>query len=157
VCSTKVFSIERLILYLDDNTCTALFPSPISCLVSPGMTNAGKTFTILGTDENPGILPRTLQAVFQQLSAGSSGVSSSSAASSRPSPAPQDFYVLVSYLEIYNEHCYDLLANVGSGSTSAAVSKKGVASAAAGGGASSSSSAAASSGTRVPLKLKDGK
>lgn len=31
------------------------------------MTNAGKTFTIMGNEENPGILPRALGEIFSRL------------------------------------------------------------------------------------------
>ena len=30
-----------------------------------GMTNAGKTFTVIGTPENPGILPQTLKTLLE--------------------------------------------------------------------------------------------
>jgi len=58
-----------------------------------GMTNAGKTYTVSGSDESPGLLPRTLQQVF----ASASGPDS-------------DLHVTVSYMEIYNELIYDLLS-----------------------------------------------
>jgi len=32
-----------------------------------GVTNAGKTFTIMGTEEQPGLLPRALTAVFGRM------------------------------------------------------------------------------------------
>lgn len=76
------------------------------------MTNAGKTFTISGNDENPGLLPRALNHVFVGIGAAERAAphaSSSSAAAAAKAPALGSFAVLVSYLEIYNENCYDLL------------------------------------------------
>ncbi|CAK4091074.1 unnamed protein product [Aphanomyces euteiches] len=54
-----------------------------------GVTNSGKTYTILGTPENPGILPETFEALFKKS---------------------EKFKVTASYLEIYNEKVFDLLA-----------------------------------------------
>jgi hypothetical protein len=34
-------------------------------LFAYGITNAGKTYTITGTKEEPGILPRTLNSIFR--------------------------------------------------------------------------------------------
>jgi hypothetical protein len=39
-----------------------------SCLVfSYGVTNAGKTYTVLGSPQNPGIIPKTLSVAFSML------------------------------------------------------------------------------------------
>ncbi|KDO32474.1 hypothetical protein SPRG_02951 [Saprolegnia parasitica CBS 223.65] len=54
-----------------------------------GVTNSGKTYTILGNNENPGILPETFAYLFQHTN---------------------DYDVTASYLEIYNEKVYDLMA-----------------------------------------------
>ncbi|KAM9241330.1 kinesin-like protein KIF6 [Leptosomus discolor] len=61
-----------------------------------GQTGSGKTFTITGGAErysDRGIIPRTLSYIFDQLRKDSSKV----------------YTTHVSYLEIYNEHGYDLL------------------------------------------------
>ncbi len=58
-----------------------------------GMTNAGKTYTVSGSEGSPGLLPRTLQQVFSSASCTDS-----------------DLHVTVSYMEIYNELIYDLLS-----------------------------------------------
>ena len=60
------------------------------------MTNAGKTHTIQGTAQNPGILPRLVSAVFDKLSASSSTKSG-------------QWEMQTSMLEIYQEKIYDLL------------------------------------------------
>jgi hypothetical protein len=92
----------------------------VMCAVLAGMTNAGKTFTITGNDDNPGILPRTLAAVFRHID-------SVSTVSTEPrklpaSTTPSSFVVSVSYLEIYNEQCFDLLGAGNAGQTAAATS-----------------------------------
>ena len=56
-----------------------------------GITNAGKTHTISGTTNQPGVLPRALTKIFEKVS------------------NLKSVTVSVSYLEIYNEKYYDLL------------------------------------------------
>lgn len=72
-----------------------------------GVTNSGKTFTIHGSKEEPGILPRSLQTIFNSIR--------------KTGPEDQRFpvddanykyAVVVSYLEIYNELIYDLLVDL---------------------------------------------
>ncbi|ORX97824.1 kinesin-domain-containing protein [Basidiobolus meristosporus CBS 931.73] len=64
-----------------------------------GVTGAGKTHTIQGSDKEPGIIPRTLQRVFKEKK-------------KRP-----ELDIKISYMEIYKENVYDLLvpreSNVG--------------------------------------------
>ena len=103
------------------------------CLPSPGMTNAGKTYTIAGPDDEPGLLPRTLAEVFRRLAAARPAVSDGVAVL----PA---MTVLVSYLEVYNEQVYDLLAAFAPGGA--------VATRAGAGGATF---------VREPLEIKDGR
>lgn len=68
-------------------------------LFAYGMTNAGKTYTTLGVDKNPGILPRALRDIFE-------GVEAQAKAAGALPPR-----VTMSFLEIYNENVYDLLAS----------------------------------------------
>ena len=58
-----------------------------------GTTNAGKTYTITGTSEEPGILKRSLDMVVSRLLGG----------------AKTGAELYGSYVEIYNEKIYDLL------------------------------------------------
>ena len=104
------------------------------------MTNAGKTFTISGNDEHPGLLPRTLASVFSSVAALDRSVEGSAEAAAAPRLSAASVVILVSYLEVYNENCFDLL---GSAATSHG-----------GGGAAAAASAAAA---RVPRALKDGR
>ena len=57
-----------------------------------GITNAGKTYTIRGTDSSPGVLPRALSNIFAQVD------------------GMENVQLQVSHLEIYNEQYYDLLS-----------------------------------------------
>ncbi|XP_074866733.1 kinesin-like protein KIF19 isoform X2 [Carettochelys insculpta] len=59
-----------------------------------GPTGAGKTYTMLGTDCDPGIYIRTLNDLFKAIEATSDNM---------------DYTVSMSYLEIYNELIRDLL------------------------------------------------
>ena len=62
-----------------------------------GQTTSGKTFTMLGSQRQPGILPCTVRDVFKGLTAsGANNLSSGSKV------------VQISYLEIYNESINDL-------------------------------------------------
>ncbi|XP_071963099.1 kinesin-like protein KIF19 [Antedon mediterranea] len=63
-----------------------------------GATGAGKTYTMLGTDDEPGIMARTLNDLFKAIE----------------SKSEDNIYkVTMSYLEIYNEMIRDLLNPTG--------------------------------------------
>ncbi|CAM9618724.1 unnamed protein product, partial [Chrysoparadoxa australica] len=64
-----------------------LFNGVNGLLFAYGMTNAGKTFTTLGTAKQPGLLPRSLEDLFSR----------------------NPKHVTLSFLEIYNESIFDLL------------------------------------------------
>ncbi|KAJ7095854.1 kinesin-like protein [Mycena belliarum] len=59
-----------------------------------GQTASGKTYTLSGTPEEPGIIPRALRDVFAFI---------------RATPS-REYLLRCSYLEIYNETIHDLLA-----------------------------------------------
>ncbi|KAI0032797.1 P-loop containing nucleoside triphosphate hydrolase protein [Vararia minispora EC-137] len=59
-----------------------------------GQTASGKTFTLSGDEDQPGIIPRALKDVFAHI---------------RRTPT-REYLLRVSYLEIYNETIHDLLA-----------------------------------------------
>eukprot|EP00948_MAST-09A_sp_MAST-9A-sp1_P000227 g227.t1 len=69
-------------------------------LFAYGMTNAGKTYTIQGSEKNPGIIPRALEQIFHQDSSLTQGSSENH----------DSVKLAVSYLEIYQDSVYDLLA-----------------------------------------------
>eukprot|EP00698_Gefionella_okellyi_P006160 TRINITY_DN15598_c0_g1_i1.p1 TRINITY_DN15598_c0_g1~~TRINITY_DN15598_c0_g1_i1.p1 ORF type:complete len:1134 (+),score=325.00 TRINITY_DN15598_c0_g1_i1:36-3404(+) len=68
-----------------------LFEGKNGLFFAHGITNSGKTYTIQGTPENPGVLPRALDAIFDMMTIAHS--------------------VQVSFMEIYNEFIYDLLVD----------------------------------------------
>ena len=59
-----------------------------------GATGAGKTYTMTGNDNNPGIMPLTLNELFNKIEEYSN---------------EREYKVKISYLEIYNENIRDLL------------------------------------------------
>ncbi|KAL4920504.1 P-loop containing nucleoside triphosphate hydrolase protein [Aspergillus aurantiobrunneus] len=76
--------------FLDHN-----FEGYHTCIFAYGQTGSGKSYTMMGNSEQPGLIPRTCEDLFQRIeSAESPDVS---------------FNVRVSYFEVYNEHVRDLL------------------------------------------------
>lgn len=59
-----------------------------------GQTSSGKTHTMRGTSEDPGLIPKAVREVFNRITA---------------SPG-REFLLRVAYLELYNEEFRDLLA-----------------------------------------------
>jgi len=74
-------------------------------LFAYGMTGGGKTYTISGTPRQPGLLARSLAAIFSHLAKKNIEGSASGIG--------QEWAVSVTYVEIYNEAIYDLLSTVG--------------------------------------------
>lgn len=79
------------------------------------MTNAGKTYTIMGEPslESPraGIVPRSVESVLEKVAAYNALSPEERAGGRVLRPhALADLRVTVSYLEIYNEQIFDLLA-----------------------------------------------
>lgn len=64
-----------------------------------GLTNSGKTYTVIGEPENPGILPNALKNINDYIEQ-----------YYKQETKPQ---LYCNYIEIYNEEVYDLLANEG--------------------------------------------
>ena len=62
-----------------------------------GATGAGKTYTMLGNDNNPGIMPLTLRELFNKVN----------------SFGDREYKLKFWYLEIYNENIRDLLKFIG--------------------------------------------
>ncbi|XP_032415555.1 kinesin-like protein KIF18A [Xiphophorus hellerii] len=63
-----------------------------------GATGAGKTHTMLGSQNDPGVMYRTMKELFKRMD---------------DAKEEKEFTVAFSYLEVYNEQIRDLLANVG--------------------------------------------
>ncbi|XP_046741116.1 centromere-associated protein E isoform X2 [Diprion similis] len=58
-----------------------------------GQTSSGKTYTMMGTQEEPGIIPMAVENIFDAIA----------------NTSTREFLLRVSYLEIYNEKVNDLL------------------------------------------------
>ena len=72
-----------------------------------GQTGSGKTHTMMGTEAEPGLTPRVCWFLFDRMAA--------LAATAARQQATRKFRVLVTYLQIYNEALYDMLAEEGGG------------------------------------------
>ena len=59
-----------------------------------GATGAGKTYTMLGTEDQPGIMMLSIDELFKSIEHYS---------------AERDYMLKVSYVEVYNENIKDLL------------------------------------------------
>ena len=78
--------------------CSSLLLGVSATVFAYGQTGAGKTYTMLGTKENPGVNYRAVDSIFQERS--------------RLELAGWKYTFSVSLLEVYNENIYDLLATV---------------------------------------------
>lgn len=76
----------------------AAFEGKSGLVFAYGVTNSGKTYTISGSSEAPGVLPQALQYVMDELP--------------KRKKDNKELVTLVTatYLEIYNENVYDLLS-----------------------------------------------
>lgn len=87
-----------------------LFTGTNGLIFAYGVTNSGKTFTMQGTPENPGIVIHLLKEVFARIDrARTLAASSASAGEDSWASAAADLTVDASYLEIYQEKLFDLL------------------------------------------------
>lgn len=81
-----------------ENTCAHLVPSVIAgynaCVFAYGTTGSGKTYTMTGTMESPGIMVLILQDLFKAI---------------QEKKVDKEFSIKMSYVEIYNEVILDLL------------------------------------------------
>jgi hypothetical protein len=83
-----------------------------------GQTGSGKTHSVMGTPDDQGLVPRFCRTLFEQIEEKEGELGASPAAASRGGrrrgaalpPELRACRVTASYLEIYNERVYDLLA-----------------------------------------------
>eukprot|EP01122_Echinamoeba_exundans_P009145 TRINITY_DN3167_c0_g1_i1.p1 TRINITY_DN3167_c0_g1~~TRINITY_DN3167_c0_g1_i1.p1 ORF type:complete len:709 (+),score=175.13 TRINITY_DN3167_c0_g1_i1:102-2228(+) len=71
-------------------------------LFAYGASGHGKTYTVTGTQQQPGLLPRMLQHIFNAATA-------SAQAPRGLGDEPMKYMMWISFLEIYNEKIFDLL------------------------------------------------
>ncbi|XP_031179753.1 centromere-associated protein E isoform X8 [Sander lucioperca] len=103
--STKSFGFDRV--FTSDETTNQLYQDIAKPLVvssvegyngtifAYGQTSSGKTFTMMGSSRNPGVIPLAVEDVFQTIT-------------KFPN---KEFLLRVSYMEIYNETVSDLLVD----------------------------------------------
>uniref|UniRef100_A0A8D8RF75 Kinesin-like protein n=3 Tax=Cacopsylla melanoneura TaxID=428564 RepID=A0A8D8RF75_9HEMI len=89
--SPQFSSQEQVFNDLGMDVVDAAFEGYNACVFAYGQTGSGKTFTMMGSKDSRGLIPRICEALFQRMSGGSS------------------YRTEVSYLEIYNERVKDLL------------------------------------------------
>lgn len=78
--------------FLDHN-----FQGYHTCIFAYGQTGAGKSYSMMGTPDHPGLIPRTCRDLFRRI---------------EDNHSPNVSYtVRVSYFEVYNEHVRDLLVS----------------------------------------------
>ncbi|XP_008275454.1 centromere-associated protein E [Stegastes partitus] len=103
--STKSFSFDRV--FTAEETTNQLYQNIAKPLVvstvegyngtifAYGQTSSGKTFTMMGSDHIPGVIPLAVDDVFQTIK----------------TYPKKEFLLRVSYMEIYNETVTDLLVD----------------------------------------------
>ncbi len=72
-----------------------------TCVFAYGQTGSGKSHSVMGSDENPGLIPRVCQELFERQES-HNGIDTRNASIS--------YKLEVSYLEIYSEEVRDLLS-----------------------------------------------
>eukprot|EP00759_Apiculatamorpha_spiralis_P023575 PhF_6_TR27191/c3_g1_i1/m.39952/K10392/KIF1; kinesin family member 1 len=77
-----------------------------TCIFAYGQTGAGKTFTMMGDDLNPGLIPRLCQDLFHTTDA---RTMEDTMTSSSEDDKVTEYIIEARFLEIYNEHVKDLL------------------------------------------------
>jgi len=81
--------------FLDHN-----FEGYHTCIFAYGQTGSGKSWTMMGPPDQPGLIPRTCEDLFQRID---------ECQEENPNIS---YNVRVSYFEVYNEHVRDLLVPV---------------------------------------------
>ncbi|KAM3959288.1 LOW QUALITY PROTEIN: kinesin-like protein 98A [Aphomia sociella] len=90
-------SQEQVFADLGLDVIDSAFEGYNACVFAYGQTGSGKTFTMMGSSECQGLIPRICRQLFSRVAAGKESGAS--------------YRTEVSYLEIYNERVKDLLAS----------------------------------------------
>lgn len=104
---SKIFDCQASQIDIFSTTCLPLLDDLIKnkksgLIFAYGLTNAGKTHTIIGNPTNPGILPLALKTIYEKIE--------NEIKSKNLETNPELF---CNYIEIYNEEIFDFLANDG--------------------------------------------
>ena len=99
----KVYSIENDSQLIYKEMCKDVVSSALEgyngSIFMYGQTTSGKTYTMLGSPNNPGILPCVLRDIFLKIK------------KIKQNNDNIEFKVYCSYIEIYNENIHDLLSD----------------------------------------------
>ena len=99
----KVYSIENDTQLIYKEMCKDVVSSALEgyngSIFMYGQTTSGKTYTMLGSPNNPGILPCVLRDIFLKIK------------KIKQNNDNIEFKVYCSYIEIYNENIHDLLTD----------------------------------------------
>lgn len=82
----------------------ALFDGVSGVVLAYGVTCSGKTWTTSGSRKEPGVLPRALDVILREIQSGGK-VGGDKLVNVVPG---REYRIFASYLEVYNEQCYDL-------------------------------------------------
>ncbi|XP_058799880.1 kinesin-like protein Klp98A isoform X2 [Phymastichus coffea] len=88
-------SQEEVFYDLGTEVIESAFEGYNACVFAYGQTGSGKTFTMMGSPESQGLIPRICKTLFSRMAAGKEGGAS--------------YRTEVSFLEIHNERVRDLL------------------------------------------------
>ncbi|XP_043104393.1 centromere-associated protein E isoform X2 [Puntigrus tetrazona] len=95
----RVFSAEETTAQLYQDIAKPLVVSTVEgyngTIFAYGQTSSGKTFTMMGSERNPGVIPLAMADVFKTIK----------------NCPKKEFLLRVSYMEIYNETVTDLLCD----------------------------------------------
>ena len=91
----KNSSQQTIYEYTTKNLLSGILDGFNATVFAYGATGAGKTYTMLGTSKEKGIMPRSISELFKLLS----------------SYKNKEFKMIVAYIEIYNENIRDLLGD----------------------------------------------
>lgn len=94
---TNYAAQEQVFADLGLDVIDSAFEGYNACVFAYGQTGSGKTFTMMGSPEYQGLIPRICRHLFSRVAAGKESGAS--------------YRTEVSYLEIYNERVKDLLAS----------------------------------------------
>ncbi|XP_029962421.1 uncharacterized protein kif16bb [Salarias fasciatus] len=93
--SPTFVSQERIFQDLGCDVLKAAFEGFNACVFAYGQTGSGKTHTMMGHEEDRGLIPRVCEGLYREMA--------------QRSKTDVSFHTEVSYLEIYNERVQDLL------------------------------------------------
>jgi len=88
---------EQVFKDLGEEVLDASFEGYNTCVFAYGQTGAGKTYSMMGYGDEPGLVPRICEGLFER------------AAAMADDGTGTKYSAVVSYLEIYNEQVRDLL------------------------------------------------